>query len=104
MTVSQVKNHKNFELLFICQNDFSHIIFVLHLQAMCQNVFFLSKLYQENDLKKQKEPSKNFPRISMEMLQIGALLLLGRLVESSHNNIVFFIFGCYNPLYCHVPP
>ena len=27
-------------------------------------------------------PSKNFPCISMEMLQIGALLLLGRLVES----------------------
>ena len=27
-------------------------------------------------------PSKNFPCISMEMLQIGALVLLGRLVEA----------------------
>ena len=26
-------------------------------------------------------PSKNFPYISMDMLQIGALVLLGRLVE-----------------------
>ncbi len=26
-------------------------------------------------------PSKNFPCISMDMLQIGALMLLGRLVE-----------------------
>ena len=27
-------------------------------------------------------PSKNFPCISMDMLQIGALVLLGRLVEA----------------------
>ncbi len=27
-------------------------------------------------------PSKNFPCISMDMLQIGALMLLGRLVEA----------------------
>ncbi len=37
MTVNQVKNHKNFKLLFICQNDISHIVPL--------NV----KLYQEND-------------------------------------------------------
>ncbi len=28
-------------------------------------------------------PSKNFPCISMDMLQIGALVLLGRLVEAN---------------------
>ncbi len=31
---------------------------------------------------KSSLPSKNFPCISMDMLQIGALVLLGRLVEA----------------------
>ncbi len=34
-------------------------------------------------------PSKNFPCISMDMLQIGALVLLGRLVEAC----LFFFFA-----------
>ena len=33
-------------------------------------------------IERRSLPSKNFPRISMDMLQIGALVLLGRLVEA----------------------
>ncbi len=40
-------------------------------------------VYRSTLRKKQPSyiPSKNFPCISMDMLQIGALVLLGRLVE-----------------------
>ncbi len=34
------------------------------------------------DSERSSLPSKNFPCISMDMLKIGALVLLGRLVEA----------------------
>ena len=49
-----------------------------------QFLFLWSELWQsKKNLERSSLPSKNFPCISMDMLQIGALLLLGRLVEAN---------------------
>ena len=63
MTVCWVKNHKNFKLLFIHQNDFSHIVPLIP-------VLTIVKLYRQMIL---------------------------------HNNLVFFIFGCYIPIILSCP-
>ncbi len=50
--------------------------------------FSKSKWYERSSL-----PSKNFPCISMDMLQIGALVLLGRLVEAYLLNLISDVVG-----------
>ncbi len=45
---------------------------------------FLIKIVVLQICERKSLPSKNFPCISMDMLQIGALVLLGRLVEAGN--------------------
>ena len=59
-------------------------------KAYCKtrHTFIHLRRYGMAEIERSSLPSKNFPHISMDLLQIGALVLLGRLFEASCGDII----------------